>query len=1151
MLRTTTTQVDTPFSVHETAHDGAARVWITASSYDGTMAGRPGGTPGQDKARARTHRDADDELVRVLEGIVTSACRVLRAEFGVVVLADLDRNADNIVTVGINATRHDDARDPRTWTTLLSALAATPRPLRLANAGDHPIASAFPSHHPGVTGFLGVPVRMCAHLHGYLYVGNGDGGDSFTASDEGVLVALGAAAGIAVENARLLEREPWRHQWLEVVAETIHLLLGEIERDAALSLVTARLRELCHADSTVIALVDSMDPERPVIFQAIDGLGADVLSGARVPPQGFLADAIESGESVVTDDVLNDSRFTMPPSWREALSELGPGVFIPLVVPGEVLGALLVAWRRDSPHAHGAERMATLVKTFAGAAALALQRDRAHQDRERQQRWVEASSGLTSLLLGEVDLHEAMQVVTRRLRAVSSASCTAIAWADPGPAGTVTLEAVEGLGLEHLSGTRVRWPESLGGVTGSGQPYGCESILDLEDFDPPAQLRDALSTLGLVAFLPLLVRGEVLGVLVAGWETGSPHERVARREWRLLETFTNHAAVALQRVRVQEERERRRRWLTTSSELTRLLLREVDRDEAVRLVTSRLREVSGADYGGVIILEGAPDGMVRMVLDGDDARSTSRVRFPPTGLMALAIDSRHAVVCDDITRHEGYDPPAEWAEMLSGIGLGILIPLVVGGEVLGVLFAAWRKESPYEHAAKESVEQMETFADQAALALQRGRAREDRERRQRWLEASADMTHLLTGDSDRDEALRLVTRRLREASGADYGGIILVDPEARNGASLVVLEGFGTRRLAGLRIARRGLLADVLESGQAFVSNDCSREDAFDPPAELREELSGIGLGMLIPLVPAGEVVGVLFAGWRRGSADEAAARGEVQLVKTFADQAAFALQRGRAQEDRERHQRWLTAAAEMARLLIGEVDRDEAMRLTTRRLREISGADLGGVMLVDPTDARSVGVVVFEGVGVPDVPADTRIPRRGLVAAVLDSGRAVVLDDYTREERREPPAAWAEALSLVGLAMFMPLVAAGELLGVLFVGWQRGSPHERTAKGDSEQIQTFADLAALALQRVRAQGDREHLLLLEDHEQVAHDLHDAVLQRLFAVGLTLHSASAVSAEPEVRRRLDHALGGLEDTTRRVRSTIRRLAGRDADDTRD
>ncbi len=72
------------------------------------------------------------------------------------------------------------------------------------------------------------------------------------------------------------------------------------------------------------------------------------------------------------------------------------------------------------------------------------------------------------------------------------------------------------------------------------------------------------------------------------------------------------------------------------------------------------------------------------------------------------------------------------------------------------------------------------------------------------------------------------------------------------------------------------------------------------------------------------------------------------------------------------------------------------------------------------------------------------------------------------------------------------------------------------TADEDVALLASFAGQAALALERARAQEERELLVVLEDRERIARDLHDVVIQRLFATGMQLQSAAPLAARPEV-----------------------------------
>ena len=94
----------------------------------------------------------------------------------------------------------------------------------------------------------------------------------------------------------------------------------------------------------------------------------------------------------------------------------------------------------------------------------------------------------------------------------------------------------------------------------------------------------------------------------------------------------------------------------------------------------------------------------------------------------------------------------------------------------------------------------------------------------------------------------------------------------------------------------------------------------------------------------------------------------------------------------------------------------------------------------------------------------------------------------------------------------------------------------------DLPSIAGFGEQLALALDVADAQADRARLAVLEDRERIARDLHDMVIQRLFAIGLDVQGAAAHDAvRPEVARRLEAAVDDLDETIKDVRTTIFRL----------
>src|SRR5439155_23528843 len=193
------------------------------------------------------------------------------------------------------------------------------------------------------------------------------------------------------------------------------------------------------------------------------------------------------------------------------------------------------------------------------------------------------------------------------------------------------------------------------------------------------------------------------------------------------------------------------------------------------------------------------------------------------------------------------------------------------------------------------------------------------------------------------------------------------------------------------------------------------------------------------------------------------------------------------------RRQRGLAAAAEITAVLLGEVNRTAALQLVAARALEVAEADITLVMTYDDTsDALIVEVCAGNA---PDGILDATVPAsRGDFQAVLGERHITLVEDLGKA------TTWPVPLQ-TGTALLVPLAASGETLGALVVAYRRGSV-AFAEDPDLALVETFAGQAALALERARAQEEREMLAVLGDRERIARDLHDVVIQRLFAAGM-------------------------------------------------
>jgi signal transduction histidine kinase len=262
---------------------------------------------------------------------------------------------------------------------VLGLLIDHPEPLRLHDINQHPAAYGFPDHHPPMSSFLGVPVRIRDRVFGNLYLTEKAGGGDFTAEDEEIVVALAVAAGVAIENARLYDEAARRQRWLAATAEiTAILSAGNPDADG-LQTVADGARGVSGAD---VAWIVTGRERGSLTLRAVSGAQADpdVVRSLSLD-QSLAGVVVESKQPVAVDDIASDPR-ALDVSRVFGWPELGPTVVVPLRSSEQVDGALALSWRRERADDFYALDPA-LPASFAEHAALALQIVHAREDRQR------------------------------------------------------------------------------------------------------------------------------------------------------------------------------------------------------------------------------------------------------------------------------------------------------------------------------------------------------------------------------------------------------------------------------------------------------------------------------------------------------------------------------------------------------------------------------------------------------------------------------------------------------------------------------------------------------------------------------------------------------------------------------------------------
>jgi signal transduction histidine kinase len=266
-------------------------------------------------------------------------------------------------------------------------------------------------------------------------------------------------------------------------------------------------------------------------------------------------------------------------------------------------------------------------------------------------------------------------------------------------------------------------------------------------------------------------------------------------------------------------------------------------------------------------------------------------------------------------------------------------------------------------------------------------------------------------------------------------------------------------------------------------------------------------------------------------------------LLLALAAAAGVAIENAQLYAEARRQQQWLRANAEVTQRLLSEQESGQVLEFVTQQAMEMSGADM--VVLALPVGSpdqlvieHAVGTGASEALGLV-LPAQASAS--GLVMA---SGKPMTVADFSGDPRVAQAA--RDNLQL-GPAVLVPLGSPGNVRGVLTAGRHRGSmPLSPSAV---EMLVTFAAQAGIGLELAEHRRDTQRLALFEDRDRIARDLHDFVIQRLFATGMSLQGSSGLISDPEAAGRVRQAVDALDETIHDIRSAIFTLQSRPASGT--
>lgn len=307
------------------------------------------------------------DLDVTLRTIVHTAIDLIDARYGALGVRGQDGDGHELVEFvyeGIDEATRDQIGPLPQGRGVLGALLDDPVPIRLDNITDHPASVGFPPNHPPMRTFLGVPVRIRDEVFGNLYLTEKKTGGPFSEDDEVLAQALAAAAGIAIDNARLYEQARDRQSWIEATRDIATELLSGTDPAGVFRQIADRARALTGAEIAFVGVpVDPDSPGSELLIHEV--VGADIAADS-LPALDIAGTSL--GRAL--DEQLPQRREVFDVA-AGVLDDAGPALIVPLRATGSVAG-VLVALRRTGARPFTGEQL-DMAAAFADQAALAWQ----------------------------------------------------------------------------------------------------------------------------------------------------------------------------------------------------------------------------------------------------------------------------------------------------------------------------------------------------------------------------------------------------------------------------------------------------------------------------------------------------------------------------------------------------------------------------------------------------------------------------------------------------------------------------------------------------------------------------------------------------------------------------------------------------------
>ena len=1086
------------------------------------------------------------DLQRVLQTIAENAVRLCRADNASVIRRDAATGYEILGSAGrfeIGLDEYERYYAGRTFQPGTGSL--TGRVLLARKTVQIEDVSADPDYDPASAPtnvpqtLLGVPIMRDAEVEGIIIVRRFNVA-LFSAREIEILETFSRQAAIAIENVRLFNETKEALEQQTATADVLKTISrSAFDLQAVFDVVVENATKLCRGDWGYLFRKEGD------VFQLIASHGGTpaLLEFERSHPTTItdrtLIGRVALRRSVVhIPDLFEDPNYDWPSNREHGVHTV---LGVPILRDGDVVGAIGVARNERRPFSDADIR---LVQTFADQATIAMENARLfNETKESLDQQTALSDVLRTISRSAFDLDAVLQTIVERAAALGGADSASISVRE-GDEAVVLAQFGPVLPASMVRGTRIPVTDEtvIGRALLTGKRQYIADARDHPDL-PQDGPRTRLAT-------PLMRDGKAIGVLGVMHNLPQPFNE---RELQMIETFADQAAIAMENVRLfNETKEALERQTATSAILNVISRSPADQQPTLDAIVESGARLCEADMAFIYVVEGGffklRAGYKVPAAFVEYTNSDPVPVAPHRGsLSGRVVAERRAVQIPDVLADHEYTYSA--GQRLVGYRAMLNVPMFSKGELIG-LIGLWRS-APIAFTKKQ-IDLMSTFADQAVIAIDNTRLfNETKEALERQTALGDVLRTMASSPADRQPVLDAIARNAARFCAAEDCGVALVRADGL--LEQVAHYGPMSGALSPWPVDRGSVRGRaIVERRMVHVEDMLAETEEEYPTGVRRAREVGQRTVLAAPMFREGVALGAIAL---RRTTVKPFTDGQIELLRTFADQAAIAIENVRLFNETKEALERQTAVAEVLKTISRSVfDLQPVLDIVLNNAVRLVGADIGWLSRAEGDQFMTVAYSTAFPQHVREELAKQRrgghlgggwVPvgiGGGVMGVTLGEGRTMHVPDVKEDPRLKGSlvARLTQSRTVVGV----PMLREGHSLGGMVLARYAVRPY---SDREIELIQTFADQAAIAIENVRLFNETKEALgqqtavgeVLKTISRSAFEL-DPILDTVVENAARLADADLAWM---IRRDGDQIVGGARYASDGDRSVFASLAG--------